>query len=196
MKFVKMFGLLGMVVASLVGMTSSASATTVTAPTGTSYTGSVHGNSGIITLHGAVTITCAESTITGNISTHSSTTTAHGPLEVLTFWACDTNDVTVLSAGSLSAHTEPNSPSSTNATLTSTGAAILIHITSLGLTCEYTTYETDIGTLTSSHTTGGHAVLDIDSAIIPRTGGSFFCGSSGELTGSYTITTPSALYVG
>jgi hypothetical protein len=195
MKYVKMLGLLAVAAAAFMAFAATASATTVTSG-GSTYTGEIHATAGTTTLHGVATVTCHESTSSGTITTHSSTTTAHGPISTLTFSNCtENNDVTVLSGGTLTAHTDPESPSSKNATLTSTNAAILIHITSLGLTCEFTTNETDVGTLTGSSTTGGHAVLMIDSVAIPRTGGSFFCGSSGEWTGTYTVTTPSNLDV-
>jgi hypothetical protein len=57
--------------------------------------------------------------------------------------------------------------------------------------CVFTFNGTQIGTLTS----GNPAKLDVSSAKIPRTGGNFLCGSSGTWTGSYTVNTPSSLYV-
>ncbi|HEY8502915.1 MAG TPA: hypothetical protein VIL21_09535 [Solirubrobacterales bacterium] len=199
MKYVKMLGLLAVAAAALMAFAASASATTVTSPTGTTYTGEIHAVAigEPPTLHGAVTITCTSSTAKGTVETHSSTTTAHGPITSLTFTECHENiHVEVKKPGRLIVHTdEEEGAGKHDGTVTSDGAAILIQVTNLGISCEYTTSETHIGTLDSSETTGGHAILTIKTAKIPRTGGSIFCGSSGVWTGEYTVTTPSKLYI-
>jgi hypothetical protein len=196
MKCVRIMELLAMASAVLMAFAASASATTVTSPTGTLYTDIIHAEAGQTTFHGVVTVSCTSSTVTASISTHSSTSTAHGGVTTLKFNECtDGNHVTVETNGTLEAHTDPESPSTTNATVTSSGATITVHVTSLGLTCGYRTEETHIGTLTSSHNTGGHAILDVDSVAISRHAGSFFCGSTGEWTATYTITTPSTFYI-
>ncbi len=199
MKYAKMLGLLAVAAAALMAFASSASATTVTSPTGTTYTGEIHAVAGETTLHGASTITCNSSTSSGTIETHSSTTTAHGPISHLTFAECN-QEVTVLNAGRLEVHTDeanevhPN-PGKYDGTLTSDDAAILIHISGLGITCEYTTNNTPIGTLHASKTDNDHAILTINSSKIPRTGGSVFCGANGVWTGEYKVTTPTGLYI-
>ena len=190
MKYMKMLGLLAVAAAALMAFAATASATTVTS-NGSSYTGTIEAESeGATTLDGVADITCNNSTVKGSIASHGDTVTAEGPIEEekLTFTSCNQH-VTVESEGSLIAHATSNG----NGTLTSNGAAVVVVITSLGLTCEFTTSNTDIGTLTGSKTTGGHATLDIESSAIPRTGGSFFCGSSAKWTGSYTVTAPSSL---
>jgi hypothetical protein len=106
----------------------------------------------------------------------------------LTFGECGNNHVTVKNPGTLEVHAV--SPTG-NGTLTSSGAEVSINVTALGLTCVFTTNNTHIGTVT----TGEHATMHIDSAAIPRTGGSIFCGSSGEWTGSYKVTHPTNLSI-
>jgi len=190
MKYMKMLGLLAVAAAALMALAATASATVVTS-NGSSYTGTISASSeGATTLDGVADITCQKSTVNGTLESHGSSVTAEGPIgkKELTFTECNQH-VTVSAEGSLIAHATSNG----NGTLTSSNAAVVVVITSLGLTCEYTTSNTDIGTLTGSTTTKGHATLDIDSSPIPRTGGSFFCGSSSEWTGSYTVTTPSNL---
>jgi hypothetical protein len=113
---------------------------------------------------------------------HGVSTTAEGKLSKLAFSGCN-YQLTVKKAGSLAFH----ATSEGNGTLTWTGGEFAMH-TSVG-ECIFTTNGTDIGTITG----GTGAKLDIDSVHIPRTGGSFFCGSSLEWTGSYTFSTPSTL---
>lgn len=202
MKYAKILGLLAVAAAAMMAFAASASATEVTSPTGTLYTGEIHAEAehnavdGGPILHGPADIQCTNSTVSGTIETHGSTTTAHGPINSLTFTNCNPGqDVTVLNPGRLIAHTDPEPGAGKyDGTLTSDGAEVLIHLTSIGITCLYTTEETDIGTLTSSDTTEGTATLDIEGTI-PRTGGSIFCGSSGTWTGSYEVTTPDTLYI-
>jgi hypothetical protein len=193
MKYVKMIGLLAVAATALMAFASTASATTLTSPKGTTYTGEIHAIAGETTLHGVKTITCTSSTASGNVETHGTSSTVEGNIGTLTFSGCGTDDVTVEINGKLIVHTDPNN--SMDGTVTSDGATILIHVTSLGLTCGYKTEATHIGTLTSSETTNGTPVLMIDSSAIPRHSGSFFCGSSGEWTGEYSVTTPMELWI-
>ncbi|HEY8502554.1 MAG TPA: hypothetical protein VIL21_07690, partial [Solirubrobacterales bacterium] len=165
--------------------------TTLTSPSGTAYTSTVKAESGELTLHKVfgATISCGKSNLEGKVEQHGNGVTAKGNLSSLTFSECEGNDVTVKAAGSLEVH----ATSGGNGIVTSTGAEISIQLTGLGITCIYTTNGTQIGTLTGSNST--KAKLDLEGSSIPRTGGSIYCGSSGELTGSYTVTTPSTLYV-
>ncbi len=199
MKYIKMLGLLAVAAAALMAFAGSASATEATSPTGTQYAGEIHAVSigEPPTLHGVATITCTESTASGKIESQGASVTAEGKLSALTFGGCTPNNhVTVTKLGKLIAHTdEEKGAGKYDATLTSSGTRVVIEVTSVGLTCEYETENTHIGTLTSSESTGGHAVLDIATAEIPRVGGSFFCGANGIWTGTYTVTTPAKLYI-
>jgi len=179
------------VVAALSAFASTASATTVTSDSGTTPT--IHAESeGAITIHGPVDITCTSSTFEGKVESHGSGVTAKGNVGKLTFTSCGTNHVAVLSPGSLEIH---GTSTTGNGTVTSTGVEISVLVTTLGITCVYSTPKaTHIGTLTGAPS-GGKATLHIDDALIPRTGGSVFCGPSGEWTGSYRITSPLGLQV-
>jgi hypothetical protein len=197
MKYVKMLGLLAIAAAALMAFAGSASATTLTSPTGTTYTGKITAEShnGPTTLHGSfVSVSCQKSHVEGQVEKHGPGVTVSGKIATLSFAECS-DEVTVLKPGSLEIHAV-NCNSKTKyctGTLTSTGAEIKIH-TSVG-ECIFTTSGTHLGTVTGTDHTGHHATLDIDSAAIPRTGGSFFCGASGEWTGSYTVTTPTNLWI-
>jgi hypothetical protein len=182
MKYVKMLGLLAVAAAAMMAFAGVASATTVKSG-GANYTSTITAESSNSKLHGSfITVSCTGSHVEGKVESHGAGVTAEGKIGKLSFSGCNYT-VTVKKTGSLIAHTG----TTPNGTLTSTGAEIAIH-TSVG-ECVFTTSSTPIGTLTG----GNNATLDIDSSAIPRTGGSFFCGSSGEWTGNYTVSVPSNL---
>jgi hypothetical protein len=189
MKYIKMLGLLAVTAAALMAFAGTAAATSVTSNEGT--TPNIKAESSNSKLDGAfVTVECAESKVEGNVESHGASATVKGEVDFLTFEKCNYT-VTIGTRGSLEVHTHPNDPNglSGDGTVTSSGASISIH-TSVG-TCVFTTSGTDIGTLDG----GTPAVMNINSAKIPRTGGNFLCGSSGTWTGSYAITSPSTLEV-
>ncbi|HEX5988907.1 MAG TPA: hypothetical protein VFY75_01670 [Solirubrobacterales bacterium] len=194
MKYVKMLGLLAVAAAALMAFAGTASATYLTSPAGTTYTGTIHASAGTTTLHGeAFSVTCATSTVSGSVEHHGTGVgTAGGKVTTLDFNEC-TFPVTVLANGSLEIHTNESSANG-NGTVTSFSTKITIH-GPFNINCHYETQFTDIGTLTGSKTTGQTAKLDIDSALIPRNGDSALCGAAGEWTGSYTVTTPDYLDV-
>jgi hypothetical protein len=184
MKYVKMLGLLAVAAAALMAFAGTAAATYVTSPPGTIYTGTIKAHSeGYATLHNAVgTISC-NSTVEGAVARHtgSGATTAGGNISSLTFTGCTNGEVhPTIHGGELEIHKLANG----NGTLTSKKAEV--SVTMFGFNCIYGTENgVDIGEVTA----GEHGTLHIK-ASIPRVGGSFFCGSSGNWTGSYKITTP------
>ena len=191
MKYIKMLGLLAVAAAALMAFAGSASATEITSSTGKTPT--IKATSTNTALDGAfTTVTCGHSEVGGTVEAHGAPndakTPATGKITTLDFTLCN-YPVTVVNNGTLSVTgTTPTG----NGTLTSNGAKVAIH-TSVG-TCVFTTSNTHIGTVTGSNNTGGHAVLDITGKI-PRTEGNFLCGSSGQWTGSYTITHPASFEV-
>jgi hypothetical protein len=182
-----------LVVAALTVCAGTATATTLTSPSGTPYTSTLKAESeGELTLHYpsvGISVSCEDSTLEGKIERHGNGVTAGGKLNNLTLTACGNNHVTILSMGSLEVH----ATSGGDGTVTSTGAAITKQSTEIGISCTFQTNGTHIGTLIGSSSTNARIV--INSAVLPRTGDSFFCGSSGVLTGSLKITTPSTLLV-
>jgi hypothetical protein len=171
--------------AALMACAGTASATTVTSPVGTTYTSTIKMASANLSMHGAfLSISCTSSAMEGKIESHGAAATAEGDLSSFTMSGCN-YAATVKKAGKLIFHATAGG----NGTVTWTGAEWVMH-TSLG-ECVFTTSGTDLGTFTG----GTGAKLDVTAASVPRTGGSFFCGSTGELTGSYTVETPSSLTV-
>jgi hypothetical protein len=96
--------------------------------------------------------------------------------------------VTVLSPGTLEYHTLPFSPPG-RATVTWSGLELSTEPFS-GVVCIYKTSNTDLGTVSG----GSPAIYNL-SGMIPRTGGSFLCGSSATMTAEYEMTTPSSLAI-
>jgi hypothetical protein len=208
MKLTKVLGLMAVAVAALMAFAGSASATTLTSPTGTTYTSTikaVRDAKGLApTLDGSfTTVTCEESEVEGKVETHGSSVTAGGKITKLTFGKCNF-PVTVQANGSLEIHpvkkgVEPHETclvsegDNCQGTLTSSGAKVTV-ATSVG-TCTFTTNNTNIGTLTTTAQTGKTATLDIGSSPIPRTEGNFLCGSTATWTGNYEVTTPDSLWI-
>jgi hypothetical protein len=208
MKYAKMLGLLAVAAAALMAFAGAASATVLTSPAGTQYGAEKEikaSTEGLAVLHSenaptAFTVEC-EGSVEGVIEKGGSgAETVSGPITKgkLTFTPCQNGATVVVGKeGSLEVHTNAEI-SNGNGTLTSSGAEITIHVPVLNIKCIYTTNNTDVGTLTGSKNQVGEdkrATLDINSATIPRTGGSAFCGTGGFWTGSYRVTTPTYLDV-
>lgn len=184
--------LLTVVAVAAMALAATASATTLTSPSGTTYTGELAAEAisgGLVIHNGQGSYSCGQSKARGKVEAHGASTTAAGKLSEWTLTGCNT-EVKVLNLGTLEIHSNGNG----NGTVTVTGTEVTSYNPGLAMDCIYTTSGTSLGTLTGSSNTGGHAVLDL-SATVPRLGGSPFCGNSASLTGSYTVTTPSKLYV-
>jgi hypothetical protein len=199
MKYMKMLGLLATAAAALMAFASSASAGTITSPTGTAAT-SFTATAGATSRDGAfTTITCNNSHMAGTITSQGAAQTIKSTLSSFTFTECN-YPTTVKKAGTLEIHSikkgiTPHETCAVNycsGTVTSSGTELEMS-TSVG-TCIFTTASTAIGVLTGTDATGSTAVLDI-SGKIPRTGGNFLCGSSATWTGSYSFTSPDSLWI-
>jgi hypothetical protein len=194
MKLVKKLTLGAVGVALFLAFAAPASATQVTAPSGTLYTGSLAmGSEGSITIHGVTDVTCNGSAIGGSISSHGAGVTAKGSITGLVFADCNQH-VSILSLGSFELHSTGGWG---NATYTWSGAKITVEFTTIfgNVHCVFGTSNTDIGLLTTAVYDTGHGHLDVDSAPISTTEGSFLCGSSAELTGSYKVATPTGIRI-
>jgi hypothetical protein len=192
MKPLKMLELVVVVAGVFMAGASSASATTLTSPAGSIYTGTITATAGTTELHSGdksfPTVVCHSSEAQGKVETHGVGAPAKGSLTTLDFGICTNGTVTVLQKGSLAI----TAVGGGNGTLTSSGAEIRIH-TSSGPVCTFKTSSTHIGTLTGSSTTGGKATLHIGSSLIPASG--FLCPGVGIWTGDYTVASPSFLDV-
>jgi hypothetical protein len=215
MNYLRILGLMAVAAATLMAFAASASATTLTSPTGTTYTGTFAAHSTNFTTHGSfVTVSCTESKLEGKVEQHGAGKTVKGNLTKLTFSGCNF-PFTVNASGNLEFHAVSeitnvgtgkkeivtcNTAGQVECTGTVTSNQIKLTVaTSVG-NCVFTTNATDLGTLTPTNDTLSTAVLDIGApegktGRIPRTEGNFLCGSSAQWTGSYSFTTPDSLYV-
>lgn len=172
-------------VASLMTTAGAASASTFTSNGGT-YTQSITATSTNMTLSGSfITISCTHSQFTAQVQKHGSTKNAGGAINSLSFTGCNYT-MTVKNNGSMDVNG--------SGYLDLFNTQIVAH-TSVG-ECVFTADSafgggTEMGKLTE----GKGAVFDFSPGEIPRTGGSFFCGSVGHWTGNYTVTTPTELSV-
>jgi hypothetical protein len=192
MKYVKILGLLAVAAAAMMAFAVSASATTVTSPTGTKATPTIHAvNEGghVVLANSNANIECS-STVEGKVESHGEGVTAKGNISSLSFTSCTngwTVEVNPVAKGSLEAHWT----SGYNGTLTSNGTTVtaILHTIFGPITCRYLTSNTSIGTLTG----GNPATLDIEASIPFHSGGGL-CGSGNSAwSGKYVATT--AIYL-
>jgi len=191
MKHVKILGLLVMAAAALMAFASSASATVLTSPSGTEFTGTIHatlekGNTAL--LKAGIEDTCTESTAHGTVTLN--TTEAEGQLTEggppptgLTFGSC-TQDTKVIKAGKLTINSAGE--------VFSKESRVEVKVTGLGVTCFYgaETGSVKIGTFDG----GTPAKLTVNTTALQKeTGSGAFCASTGTWTANYVVTTPGTL---
>ena len=192
MKLVKMLGLAAIAAAALMAFAGSASATILTSPSGTQYSGEIAASLKSCTKATMKSfigeVACEKSTFGGKVESQGAETTASTRVSSLTLTSCDCV-VAVLRNGSFEIHTDSASANG-NGTVTGNGQEFTMECE--GFHCIFTTSNTDLGTLTG----GTSGVLTVN-ATIPRTGGrsGAFCGSSGNFVGTWSVNTPSTLLI-
>lgn len=179
---------------------STATGTTITAPTNTLYTGYFHMTSeGHIIIHNPIAKIECHSTIDGDFESHGPGQTVKGKFTSINNSPCTNSwHVTTVTPGSFEIHWV----NTHTGTLTSSG--MTIEATRFGITCRYSTANTDFGTITDSHTSGDPlaqttkettATLHLNGTT-PFHSGSGLCGSAAtKWTGSYKFYTPDTLYI-
>ena len=166
---------------TVLAFAGTASASTLTSPEGTTYTGEIVATSTNSELDRAfVTTKCGHSETKGKVESHGPGANATIVFSSLTFTEC--NYRTTVQKPGIWEITSSN-------TVISNGMEFTMD-TSVG-SCTFSTSNTSIGPLTE----GANASLDINSPNLPKTGGNFLCGSSMTWTGSYDFTTPNDLWV-
>jgi len=188
MRHSKKIGLLAVVAAATLAFAASASATVVTTTTGGEVeTPTIHAVSenGHVTLANSIANIECSSTAEGKVESHGEEAPATGKISSLTFTGCTNGwHVTANAPGSLSV----NWTSGYNGDLYSSGANV--STTRFGVTCNYETNNTTIGTVSG----GNPATLNIEGNIPIAAGSSFLCGSgNAKWSGSYVTT--AALFV-
>ncbi|HEY6729524.1 MAG TPA: hypothetical protein VI039_00690 [Solirubrobacterales bacterium] len=192
MKHVKILGLLSIIAAALLAIVATASATVATAPGGTAYTGTLKGvNTGPVTFHGVVDVTCNEGEIQGTIAQHGPSVTGQGQNTLFVYSGCNQH-IVPLAKGTIEVHAIGNG----NGTITSTNTETTVEFTTIfgNIHCVFSTVNTHIGTVTGATSDSGHATVHLEGAI-PVKSGSFLCGSSAEITGAGKVTSPTGLRI-
>ncbi|HYH53921.1 MAG TPA: hypothetical protein VD761_07295 [Solirubrobacterales bacterium] len=185
MKQFERFGL-AMLAAALLAFAAPASATTVTSPAGTEYTGEFHAtaSSSLLMQAGFVNLTCTESTIKGRIESNGGAT-AGGKISTLSFSSCGATTFDVLINGSLSIEATGEGKGIVRGSGSQWTTAFF------GISCVYgTTTNTTLGTVTG----GTPAKMSI-AATLPKISGGFLCADPASMSGSYQFTSPSTLLV-
>lgn len=185
MKSRKMLGHFTIAAATLMVFAGTASASALTSPAGAPMAigATLETTASNIEYHGPFTsVSCKHAVVKSKITQNGTKTTtdAGGENTALYFTDCSSNMTTPKKLGTFEINKSGE--------VFWTGLEFATH-TSTG-ECVFSTNNTKIGTLTG----GTAAVLDI-TATIPRTGGSFFCGSSAQWTGNYSILSPAYLAV-
>jgi hypothetical protein len=207
MRVLKILGLAAVVATALMalGGAGSASATTLTCTNangevvrcnvGTEIDASIEGS---LTLTGGLTISCTEGTVESQIeNAGNSTETVSGATSKVTFNlpSCNNCSTITVTNGTLELHTDKEGVQNGNGTLT--GSGFTAHLVCFGVTCNYASGGNNgLGTLTGSSTTGGTAILDINTTLLrEKEGSSFLCGGNAAWEGSYKVTSPDWLDV-
>ncbi|HEU4738473.1 MAG TPA: hypothetical protein VFS54_05245 [Solirubrobacterales bacterium] len=189
MKHFKIFASLAVAAVTTMGFAASASATSITTTTGgAAATPSIHAvnEGGHVTFTNSIANIECSSTIEGSIIEHGAGEPAEWELSSLSFTGCTNSwHVTVTALGTLSI----NWTSGHNGSVVSNGTKITT--TRLGVTCNYVTNGTGVGTLTG----GATATLDLSASIPLGAGSSGLCSKTGNAKWSGAYVTTSSLYV-
>lgn len=189
--------LMGVLTAALLtlGLGASSASATVLCETATSpCTGGTYGKGTAIeatlkssSLYPLGTLNCSEGSMKGEVTNPGGeATNVAGTFSSVSFSGCGENTVSVLKPGTF----KVKSPSGGNGTLVWEGFEITAKTPFAH--CIYSGF---LETTTLSLKGGETASLVASNAVLPRTGGSFLCGSRGEWTAEYTVTAPKPLYV-
>jgi hypothetical protein len=195
MKHIKFLGLLILTIAVQIAFVSTASATKLTSPEGTTLgVGTkIEGTFGHINMTGTLNFTCAASSFEGRVTNAGGsfpTTNVSGNIEYLFFLECGNHTVDVKKAGSFSIERIGEN----RGTFRSTGMELTLvtHSVLIGTVhCIYVTNNTHLGTITG----GSFPSLSISSAPIPRVSTNFACGQELLLEGGYSIVAPVPLFI-
>ncbi len=137
--------------------------------------------------------TCKESTVNGSITNAGgAAATVSSAITDLTWNTCTAPTATIAgSPGELEIH---GITGTDNGTVTGKGTMITVKV--FGVSCVYGTGTgTDLGILTGTTSPTSHATLAVNGIIHEQEPTQFLCPDTGKWVGSYTVTTPTGLYV-
>jgi hypothetical protein len=191
MKHLKMLGLFAMAAAALMAFAGSASAQTLTAPTGTEYTGALSSSleGSALLKAGFAEITCTASTVAGTVTTNNNTE-ANGAITSVSFSSCKEGQTvdTISNTGTLTILKNGTAVSGTGTQVTTAVA---------GVSCVYGLGETSnpLGTASNTVVGGEDRVTLAISAKLPKISGGFLCASPASWTANYVVTSPKNSFV-
>ena len=190
MKYLKMLGLMAVTAMALMGFAGSASAAgTLTAPTGTEYTGALSASleGSALLKAGFAEITCTTSTVSGSVTTNNETHAA-GPISTVDFSNCGSATVTTLNHnGTLTIK---------KATRAVSGTGVEVTVALLGVSCVYGLGAgTTLGTADNIEPSGTDGVTIVVSTRLNKISGGFLCASEAEWTARYIVTTPKDAHI-
>jgi hypothetical protein len=185
--------------AFLMAAGGTASATTLTSPAGTAYTGVIKAESqgnhlAIDSPSGS--FPCGKSSLEWNVESHGAAVTAKGPVSSFTAKECGTTTVTIVDPGEFELHTR-SSEAVDYDPITWVDFELTIVTDSIfgSIDCTYAYNFLQMGAITSSKTTGQTARLKVDTAPIPSFSEDPLCSKSIRVTADYTIPSPDYLDV-
>jgi hypothetical protein len=191
MKHLKMLGLFAMAAVALMAFAGSASAQTLTAPTGTEYTGTLSASleGSALLKAGFAEITCTEGvvggTVTANTNIHAS-----GSIDTVHFSSCKEGQTvdTLVQTGTLTINRSTREVSGTGVAITTAVG---------GVSCVYTLGETSnlLGTAKNTSVGGVDKVTLAINAKLPKKEGGFLCASPATWTANYIVTTPASSFL-
>ena len=173
MKYLKVLGPVAMAVAALVVFAASASATVLTSPAGSTYTGTVQAETeGEMIIHEPFVESRCKSKFLWEPTSHGPASTVKGPVNTFDVTECSGGTLVVpVKLGTFELHTRTGSADG-DGTLTWTGAEITYLTSPPVLDCLYglESQNADVGIVTGSKKTGGTAKVDMAATLI-RVGG-------------------------
>jgi hypothetical protein len=195
MKYTRFLSLAAISVVAVMALGATASATTLTSPSGTTYTGAIkleNGSRISITseLWGFGSYECTGWRHEFKVETHGAAVTAGGKVTNTEIFPCSQPGITIVSPGAFEIHSTGTTGSGT---LTWTGLKFILDETLVGK-CVFEPAVIDLGTLEGSNITKGKAKVTFSTAI-PISQVNPFCGTNATLEGSFVVTTPSTLEV-
>ncbi|HEU4738011.1 MAG TPA: hypothetical protein VFS54_02890 [Solirubrobacterales bacterium] len=189
----KLLGLLGAAVATL-AFAASASATTLTGPNGELKPTPHFASEGHVKTTTPIGNVECPSTIEYEVTAHGNGGPVEGKVIALTFGhvskSCtDSWHATVVAPGKMKIHYKAAGEG------TVTSSEMTVTKTRLGITCNYLTNNTVIGTITDKTKAGnGLGTIDVSGEIPIHSGSSGLCGGSSKWTGSYSSATAITLH--
>lgn len=195
MKYLKISGLVALATAATMAFAGNASATVVTSPAGTAYTGAIKAESVNPQLHihyGLSELDICESELEWKVESHGASATAVGPVTSFALFECDW-EVTLLKPGQFEVHTTSKEADGYG-DVTWTGVEITVELWG-SFDCIYKLENPYMARVEGSKTQKGNTATFAFEAWWGQAGGSPFCPKKTQWTSYFLISSPDYLDV-